>query len=26
VDYLSKPLDVGRLLRLLDRVSQLKAP
>lgn len=25
VDYLSKPLDVGRLLRLLDRVSQLKA-
>ncbi|OGB05890.1 MAG: hypothetical protein A3G29_11690 [Burkholderiales bacterium RIFCSPLOWO2_12_FULL_64_99] len=25
VDYLTKPLDVGRLLRLLDRVSQLKA-
>lgn len=25
VDYLSKPLDVGRLLRLLDRISQLKA-
>ena len=25
VDYLSKPLDVSRLLRLLDRISQLKA-
>lgn len=25
VDYLTKPLDVGRLLRLLDRVSQLNA-
>ncbi len=25
VDYLTKPLDVGRLLRLLDRVAQRKA-
>lgn len=25
VDYLTKPLDVGRLLRLLDRVAQLKS-
>ena len=24
VDYLTKPLDVGRLLRLLDRVAELK--